>query len=82
LIDTIALARYETHAIKVFRRDYSYGIMMNQRLAHYSAARRNKAVWRLARLSETEITQMLRSRFSMRLIARTLMLSLIAKQRK
>jgi len=77
--DKFALQRYEARAAKVYARDYKYGYAMNQRIAAYAPERWDKAVRRLARLSEPEVTQMLRSNFSARLILRTIYLSLRAK---
>jgi digeranylgeranylglycerophospholipid reductase len=77
--DKTALQRYETRAAKAYARDYKYGYMMNRRIADYTPQRWDQAVRRLARLSEHEVTQMLRSNFSARLILRTVYLSLRAK---
>ncbi len=77
--DKTALQRYETRAAKAYARDYKYGYMMNRRIADYTPQRWDQAVRRLARLSEREVTQMLRSNFSARLILRTIYLSLKAK---
>jgi len=80
--DTRALSHYEAKARRVFMRDYKYGYAMNQRIAGYSPQRWDKSVRRLARLSEAEVTQMVRSNFSLKLILRTIYLSLRAKVRK
>lgn len=77
--DITALQRYERRAIKTYARDYKYGYLMNQRIAQYAPERWDKAVNRLARLSEREVTQMLRSNFSARLILRTIFLTVRAK---
>ncbi len=77
--DKAALTRYETRAAKEYARDYKYGYLMNQRIAGYTPGRWDQVVRRLARLSEREVTQMLRSNFSARLILRTLYLSLRSK---
>lgn len=77
--DPRALKRYEAKAARVFTRDYKYGFVMNQRIAQYSPERWDRSVRRLARLSEHEVTQMVRSRFSAKLILRTIYLSLRAK---
>lgn len=77
--DAKALARYESAAKREFQRDYRFGFMMNQRIAGYTPARWDKSVKRLARLSEREMTALVRSRFSWLTIARTVWLSLRAK---
>ncbi len=77
--DKTAFTRYETRAAKKYARDYKYGYLMNQRIAGYTPDRWDQAVRRLARLSEREVTQMLRSNFSAGLILRTLYLSLRSK---
>lgn len=77
--DTGALGRYEAGAARTFKRDYKYGYAMNQRIASYSPERWDQSVRRLARLSEAEVTQMVRSNFSVKLILRTVYLSLRAK---
>ena len=77
--DTKALKRYETAARREFQRDYKFGFMMNQRIAGYSPARWDKSVRRLARLSEHEMTALVRSRFGWWTILRSVWLSLRAK---
>lgn len=77
--DVQALKRYEKKARKTFERDYRFGFMMNKRIAGYTPERWDKSVKRLARLSEFEMTALVRSRFGMRMILRTVWLSLIAK---
>ena len=77
--DNRALPRYEAQAAITFIRDYKYGFAMNKRIAGYSPARWDKSIARLARLSETEVTQMVRGNFSAKLILRTIYLSLRAK---
>ncbi len=80
--DHKALSRYEAVCSKTFKRDYKFGFMMNQRIASYTPERWDKSVKRLSRLSEVEMTQMVRSNFSMGMIARTIWLSLRAKFKK
>ncbi|MCP5085479.1 MAG: NAD(P)/FAD-dependent oxidoreductase [Rhodobacteraceae bacterium] len=77
--DTRALQRYQATANKRFTRDYRFGLMMNQRIAQYSPNRWDKSVQRLARLSEVEMTAMVRSEFSVRMIVRTIWLNLKRK---
>ncbi|MEJ6707676.1 MAG: NAD(P)/FAD-dependent oxidoreductase [Amylibacter sp.] len=77
--DTHALVRYEKDAKKTFERDYRFGFMMNKRIAGYTPERWDKSVKRLSRLSEFEMTALVRSRFGMRTILRTVWLSLLAK---
>lgn len=77
--DTKALGRYEWDAKRTFKRDYKFGFMMNKRIAGYTPARWDKSVKRLSRLSELEMTALVRSNFHWRTIARTVWLSLLAK---
>ncbi len=77
--DKSALQRYEAQAAKTFVRDYKYGFAMNKRIVRYTPTRWDKSIARLARLSETEVTQMVRGNFSAKLILRTIYLSLRAK---
>jgi len=77
--DTRALERYEKAARKTFERDYRFGFMMNKRIAGYTPERWDKSVKRLSRLSEFEMTALVRSRFGIRTILRTVWLSLLAK---
>jgi digeranylgeranylglycerophospholipid reductase len=77
--DSRALQRYERDAKSTFKRDYKFGFMMNKRIAGYSADRWDKSVKRLARLSEGEMTALVRSRFSTKTILRSVWLSLMAK---
>lgn len=79
--DTRALRRYEQDAERTFTRDYKFGFMMNKRIAGYAPERWDKSVKRLARLSEHEMTALVRSNFHWRTIARTVWLSLLAKFR-
>ena len=79
--DTKALRRYERDAERTFKRDYKFGFMMNKRIAGYTPKRWDKSVKRLARLSELEMTALVRSNFHWRTIARTVWLSLLAKLR-
>ena len=74
-----ALTRYEQRAAREFQRDYKYGLMMNKRIAGYPAERWDKSVKRLQRLSERDVTQMVRSKFSVQLILRTIALSVLGK---
>ncbi|MCP5073750.1 MAG: NAD(P)/FAD-dependent oxidoreductase [Rhodobacteraceae bacterium] len=76
-----ALNRYETAANRCLSRDYRFGLMMNKRIAAYTPERWDKSVQRLARLSEAEMTAMVRSRFSANMILRTIWLSLLGKFR-
>lgn len=80
--DDKALVRYEAACNKTFKRDYKFGFMMNQRIASYTPERWDKSVKRLSRLSEVEMTQMVRSNFSLGMILRTAWLSLCAKFKK
>lgn len=77
--DTHALRRYEQNAERTFTRDYKFGFMANKRIAGYGPDRWNKSVKRLSRLSESEMTALLRSNFHWSTIARTVWLSLLAK---
>lgn len=77
--DTTALRRYERDAERTFKRDYKFGFMMNKRIAGYAPERWDKSVKRLSRLSELEMTALVRSNFHWRTIARTIWLSLLAK---
>ncbi len=79
--DGSALRRYEIEAERRFKRDYRFGFMMNKRIAGYAPERWDKSVKRLSRLSELEMTALVRSNFGLRTIARTVWLSLLAKLR-
>lgn len=76
-----ALARWERVAARTYQRNYRYGFMMNRRIAGYAPARWDKSIARLARLGEAEMVAAVRSEFGLRLIARTVALSLAAKLR-
>lgn len=80
--DPRALARYEAACAKAFERDYRFGLMMNKRIARYDAARWSKSVARLSRLTELEMTALVRSRFGWRTILRTLWLAVLGKLRR
>ena len=77
--DPGALLRYQTAANKALSRNYKFALMMNKRIACHTPARWDKSIRRLARLSETEMTQLVRSNFSAAMIARTIWLSLKGK---
>ncbi|WGI21928.1 NAD(P)/FAD-dependent oxidoreductase [Amylibacter sp. IMCC11727] len=77
--DAQALRRYEKDAERRFKRDYKFGFQMNKRIAGYTPARWDKSVKRLSRLSELEMTALVRSNFHFRTIVRTVWLSLLAK---
>jgi digeranylgeranylglycerophospholipid reductase len=79
--DQSALKRYERAAHNRFRTDYHFGLMMNKRIAKYTPDRWDKSVRRLSRLSEAEMTALVRSEFRLRTIARTIWLSIVAKMR-
>ncbi|GGA17887.1 FAD-dependent monooxygenase [Neptunicoccus cionae] len=77
--DDKALGRYEAAARQAFQRDYRFGFMVNTRIAGYSPERWDKSVERLGRLSEQEMTELVRSRFGWRTMARTVWLNIKAK---
>ena len=77
-----ALVRHERACARKYQRDYRFGFMMNQRIARYDPTRWDKSVARLARLSELEMTALVRSRFGWRTIARTVWLSVLGKLRR
>ncbi|WP_180957591.1 FAD-dependent monooxygenase [Neptunicoccus cionae] len=77
--DDKALGRYEAAARREFQRDYKFGFMVNKRIAGYSPERWDKSVARLGRLSEQEMTALVRSRFNLRTMARTIWLNFKAK---
>jgi digeranylgeranylglycerophospholipid reductase len=77
--DRNALSRYESTCAKVFKRNYKFGFMMNKRIASYTPERWDRSVSRLSRLSEVEMTQLVRSCFSTQMILRTMWLALLGK---
>jgi digeranylgeranylglycerophospholipid reductase len=62
-----------------YSRDYKYGYWVNQRIATYGAKDWCKSVKRLNVLSEREMIQLMRSRFKLRGILRTILLHLQKK---
>lgn len=77
--DAQALKRYEKTARREFQRDYRFGFMMNKRIALYSPERWDKSVKRLSRVSEREMTKLVRSNFGVKTILRTVLLNILAK---
>jgi len=77
--DASALPRYEKACKKTFKRDYHFGLMMNKRIASYTPERWDRAVKRLSRLNEMDVTRMLRCRFNTMMVLRTIWLSLKGK---
>lgn len=80
--DKKALSRYESTCSKVFKQDYKFGFMMNTRIAGYPAERWDKSLKRLARLTAVEMTQLVRSHFSLKMVLRTIWLSVLGKFKK
>ncbi len=62
-----------------YARDYRIGFWANQRIARYTPADWDKSVKRLAKLDEVQMTELLRSRFSLKSILRTVILHLKRK---
>lgn len=80
--DKKALSRYESICCKSFKQSYKFGFMMNKRIAGYTPDRWDKSIKRLARLSESQVTPIIRSQFSVNIIWRTLWLGLLGKFKK
>ncbi len=70
---------YEKAYAAKYARDYRIGFWANQRIARYTPADWDKSVKRLAKMDEVQMTELLRSRFSLKSILRTVILHLKRK---
>ncbi len=62
-----------------YARDYKIGFWANQRIARYGPKDWDRSVKRISRLSEIQVTQLLRNRFNVRNLFRTALLHLKRK---
>ena len=70
---------YEKCYAAKYARDYRIGYWANQRIAQYGPKEWDKSVTRLSKLDEQQMTELLRSRFSLKSILRTVGLHLKRK---
>lgn len=70
---------YEKAYAAKYARDYRIGFWANQRIARYSPKDWDKSVMRLSKLDEHQMTELLRSRFCLKSILRTVGLHLKRK---
>lgn len=73
------LRAYEKAYTAKYARDYKIGFWANQRIAKYTPQDWDKSVGRINSISETQIIQLLRSRFNLQNLLRTALLHLKRK---
>jgi flavin-dependent dehydrogenase len=73
------LQKFEKAYSAKYARDYKIGFWANQRIASYQPEDWDKSVRRLSSLSVSQVVQLLRSRFSVKSLLRTIILHLKRK---
>ncbi len=76
------LRAYERQARRRFARDYHIGFRANQRISGYGPTDWDRSVAQISRLSEAEVTALLRSEFSAVAMARTVLRQGVLKLRR